>query len=220
MLFIWSTSIRKRNTLKDCFGASKFFHHVSFNFIDGKVAYRRGDIGFFTSPYYKRVWSRLLAKLNSGSLSQGDEYLKENCVYSIIAPNTKTKKRGPNLEGKITKDGMKAVLFCLTHVEAVTSFINEVFKFYSDYIIKLTNPVDMQKFTPDDPRKLMYYTTDVGKFFNGITMEKFPIGWGIVNDYGVIFTEINVKISLIRLITWILISFLGTSINKRGACHY
>ena len=130
----------------------------------------------------------------------------------------KTMKRDPNLEGKVFKDQFEVFIFCLGDVEIVSEFMKNFENFYTEFINLHDNPVDLQLFTNDDPKKLIYYSSDTGTGFEHFKSDEFPVGWGIVNEHGVHINSMNVylliKSSLVKLI---LINFHGRLINRLNA---
>ncbi len=115
------------------------------------------------------------------------DFLHENCAFTLVSPYMKTKKTGKNLEGKKYKDKYQVFMFCFPIIQDVNVFIESFNVFYTNGIIKNENLVDLQNFKTNDPKRVIYYTTDTGKnFINN------PEAWGIVNNNGFIFTAINV----------------------------
>jgi len=128
-----------------------------------------------------------LTKINNYFKKVGKDFLQENCAYTLVSPNMKTKKSGKNLEGKILKDKYQAVMFCFPIIQDVNVFLESFEVFYTNGIIKNESLIDLQSFKKDDPKRVIYYTTDTGRnFMNN------PEAWGFINKNGYIFTDINV----------------------------
>jgi len=173
-------------TIKPIKGKMQKIFWTDFNFIEGRAILKHPEIALIVNQGFLKLWRRFLTKINNYFKKVGKDFLQENCAYTLVSPNMKTKKSGKNLEGKILKDKYQAVMFCFPIIQDVNVFLESFEVFYTNGIIKNESLIDLQSFKKDDPKRVIYYTTDTGRnFMNN------PEAWGFINKNGYIFTDIN-----------------------------
>jgi hypothetical protein len=153
-----------------------------------------GEIDFFISKYFKKLWKSFLFKLSKLVKSKSPKYIKEYCVFTLKGNYMKTNKKSNDLDGlKPTKE-LQAFAFCFDeNVDATITnkFIKDFTKFYSNALRSVSNPLDLQRFSSTDLKRVRYYTTDID-YIDQRKGVGFMNAWISINNEGFVFTEKNV----------------------------